>query len=662
MKTRFTITQKLIVGFGILLLTTLINGLYIYSELNKNQELNNKVINIYNPSSAKLQELITLVNNSQMLIKNWVFIEKQSNTPDKKKLEKLHNVEFPALKDEIVAISKNWDEETKHNIDSLLDVIENKLFSEHKIIMRKLNSFENYDDFMIITEVNMMVEKGGEVTNLTNNLIEAISKIKRNIDNEAKAINLEMNKSFTRFRTVIILLSIIVSIFIIVSAFFTIRSIVTPIQKLKRFLLSMTKGILPEEKMKINNDEIGDMAEALNTYIENMRKTSAFAVDIGKGRYDSDFDALSDKDILGNALLDMRNNLKKADEENEKRTQEDAIRNWVTKGLADFGDILRQNSDNMDKLAKNIITKLIDYLEVNQGAIYILNEDDNQNKFFEMKSAIAYGRDRFIKKTFELKEGLVGRCAFEKLPVYLKELPEEYIQLTSGLGTAEPNFLLLVPLMINDNVLGVIELASFNEIPQYQIDFIVTLGENIASTISNVRVNEQTRQLLEESKIRSDELSAQEEELRQNMEELQATQEEAARRETEMINTIDAINNTLGTIEVDKHGNITSVNDNFLSKIKLEAGNLVAKSFQEMFATSSAQEKEFMEIWANLHMGESGTLITNFITPDTEMWFKHTFTPFKNQAGELNKVIDLIVDITEQKLLEKELEKTKLDL
>jgi PAS domain S-box-containing protein len=662
MKTRFTITQKLIVGFGILLLTTLINGLYIYSELNKNQELNNKVIYVYNPSSARLQELIAIVNNSQMLIKNWVFIERQANTPDKKKLEKLHNVEFPALRDEIITISKHWDNETQHNIDSLLNAIENKLFSAHKVIMRKLNSFENYDDFMIITEVNMMIENDGEVTTLTNNLINSISKIKEKIDNDAKTINLEMNKSFARFRSVIILLSIIVSIFVIVSAFFTIRSIVNPIMKLKSFLLSMTKGILPKEKMKINNDEIGDMAEALNMYIENMREISAFAVDIGKGKYNSKFEALSDKDILGNALLDMRNNLKKADEENEKRAKEDAIRNWVTKGLADFGDILRQNSDNMDKLAKNIMTKLIDYLEVNQGAIYILNEDDNQNIYFEMKSAIAYGRDRFIKKTFELKEGLVGRCAFERLPVYLKEIPEEYIQLTSGLGTAEPNFLLLVPLMINDNVLGIIELASFNEIPQYQIDFIISLGENIASTISNVRVNEQTRQLLEESKIRSDELSAQEEELRQNMEELQATQEEAARRETEMMNTIDAINNTLGTAEIDKHGNIISVNDTFLSKIKLEAGNLVGKSFQEMFASSSAQEKEFMEIWANLHMNESGTIITNFITPDAELWFKHTFTPFKNQSSELNKVIDLVVDITEQKMLEKELEKTKLDM
>ena len=55
MKTRFTITQKLIVGFGVLLLATLLNGIFIYSSLNQNQELNNKAITIYNPSSSKLQ-------------------------------------------------------------------------------------------------------------------------------------------------------------------------------------------------------------------------------------------------------------------------------------------------------------------------------------------------------------------------------------------------------------------------------------------------------------------------------------------------------------------------------------------------------------------------------------------------------------------------------
>jgi methyl-accepting chemotaxis protein len=367
-------------------------------------------------------------------------------------------------------------------------------------------------------------------------------------------------------------------------------------------------------------------------------------------------------DILGNTLLEMRQNLKSTELASKKRADEDQIRNWITKGLANFGDILRQNSDNMENLASNIMTTLIDYLDANQGAMYILNENENEENVFEMESAIAYGREKYVKTSFELKEGLVGRCAFEKLPVYLKEIPEEYIKITSGLGSAEPDHLLLVPLIFNENVLGVIELATFKPIEQYQIDFISTLGENIGSTISNVRVNEQTKHLLGESKLRGDELSSQEEELRQNMEELQATQEEAARREMEMVNTIGAINNTLGTVEVDKNGQIISANDEFINKINLDAGKIVGKSFQDIFASNTAMQNEFIEIWSSLHVGESGSMVTNLITAENEFWFKHTFTPFKNDIGELNKVIDLIVDISEQKRLEKELEEAKLNI
>jgi PAS domain S-box-containing protein len=661
MKTRFTITQKLIVGFGVLLFATLLNGMFIYSSLNKNQELNDKVITIYNPSSAKLQELESLINNSQMLVKNWVFIEKQSNTPDKKQLIKMHEVDFPKLKEEISAVSQNWDSISKRTIDSLFVIIEEKLFVDHKTVMKSLNSFESYDDFMVIVEVNPMVESGGSIIVTTKNILKSIRELKKTIDNKAKSVNIEMNKSFASFRSIIVSLSIIISLFILIISYLTIRSIVNPILQLKQFLLLMTKGILPKKKMLTNNDEIGDMADALKIYINNMHNTSAFAVEIGNGNYDSSFEALSAQDKLGNALLDMRKNLKEAEKKNQQRIEEDKIRNWITKGLADFGDILRQNSDNMEDLAKNIMTNLTDYLNVNQGAMYILNEIDDKNKFFEMKAAIAYNREKYLKVTFEEKEGLVGRCAFEKLPVYLKEIPQEYIKITSGLGTAEPNFLLLVPLIINEKVLGVIELASFNEIPQYQIDFILTLGENIASTISNVKGNEQTKHLLDESKLRSDELSSQEEELRQNMEELQATQEEAARREMEMENTIHAINNTLGTIEIDTNENIQLANDSILNIINIEPSNLIGKMFREIFAKSEELENEFAEIWTGLHAGESNTMITNFETETEELWLKHTFTPFKDDMGILNKVIDLVVDITERKELEKELEQLKKD-
>ncbi|MCK9206172.1 MAG: GAF domain-containing protein [Salinivirgaceae bacterium] len=660
MKARFTITNRLIVGFGILLLATLLNGILTYSTLNESQDLNEKILTNYNPSAASLQELTTMVNNSYMLTKNWVFIEKQPDTPDKKKLIEIHQIGFPALKEEITKLSRKWEPGLKKEADSLLNVIGNQLFVEQKSIIDLLQSFESYDDFMVIVEVTPKVEEGGTVTILANEILNSLAIIQTNMDNQAKDINIQMSDSFRWFQKFILFAILLVAIFVLGAAYFTTRSIVFPIMKLKEFLLTMTRGVLPKEKMETNNDEIGDMASALNLYIENMRRTSEFAVEIGKGNYDTKFEALSEEDMLGNALIEMRQNLKQAVDQGKERARVDEIRNWVTKGLADFGDILRQNSDNMDRLSKSVMNRLIDYIGANQGAMYILNELDEKTPYFEMKSAIAYGREKFLKQNFEMKEGLVGRCAFEKLPVYLKEIPGNYIHLTSGLGTAEPDFLLLVPLVFNDKVLGVIELASFTPIETYQTEFIISLGENIASTISNVRINEQTKHLLEESKLRGDELSAQEEELRQNMEELQATQEEAARREMEMLNTIDAINNTLGTIEIDRHGNINSVNDNFLAKTRLDAGSMIGKSFQEFFAGNELLEKLYVEIWSGLHIGESGSMTTNFITTDAELWFRHTFTPFKNKNGELNKVIDLIVDISDQKHMEKELENIRL--
>jgi len=662
MKARFTISNKLILGFGILMLTSILNGLFTYSTLNSNQKLNLEIITTYTPSVSNLQELYTMINNSQMLAKNWVFVEKQTDTPDKKKLQDFQDIDYPLLKSKIISLAEKWSETEKLELDTILNTIETKLFPLHKTIMDNLNSFTSYDDPMLLFEITPMVEEGGDVIETTQSLLKDINSLKQTMVARSDNANSQMAESFKWFQKFVIVALFILMIFVLIVGFITTRSIVLPVLKLKEFLITMTKGVLPKEKLITQNDEIGDMGDALNGYIENMRKTSEFAVEIGNGNFNSKFDALSEEDALGNALIDMRENLKKASDEANERAKADEIRNWITKGLANFGDILRQNSDNMDRLTKNIMTNLIDYLNVNQGAIYILNELEEEHPFLEMKSAIAYGREKFLKRNFEINEGLVGRCAFEKLPVYLKEIPENYIRITSGLGGAEPSNLLLVPLAINGLVLGVIELASFNEIPKYQIDFVSSLGENIASTISNVRINEQTKHLLQESKMRGDELSAQEEELRQNMEELQATQEEAARRENEMHQTIDAINNTMGTIEIDKHGNILSVNDSILKSMTVQANALIGKSFQLLFASTRAMENEFIEKWANLQVGESGSMISNVITQDGELWFKHTFTPFRTRAGELTKVIDLIIDITDQKKLEKDLESYKLNI
>ncbi len=132
-----------------------------------------------------------------------------------------------------------------------------------------------------------------------------------------------------------------------------------------------------------------------------------------------------------------------------------------------------------------------------------------------------------------LGEGLVGNCALEKQTMHLTEIPDNYIQITSGLGGSEPHSLLLIPMKMEDEVLGVIEIASFNEFEKYQIGFLEQASLSIASSLNMAETNRRTSELLEKTQQQAEEMSAQEEEMRQNMEELQATQEESSRRAEE---------------------------------------------------------------------------------------------------------------------------------
>lgn len=210
-------------------------------------------------------------------------------------------------------------------------------------------------------------------------------------------------------------------------------------------------------------------------------------------------------------------------------------RNWISDGLSIFIEIIRSNNQNLIDCCKNSNAFIIKYLNANQGAIYVLKKDQNNLEYLEAISTYAYAREKFNESKFYKGEGLLGQLIAEKAPIYMTDIPKNYTAITSGLGQATPSCIYIVPLLSNEQLHGAIEIASFEILDDYKLEWVTKISENLASTIANITTNERTRKLLEESQQKEEELKSREEELRQNMEELFATQEEQNRLHQVMV-------------------------------------------------------------------------------------------------------------------------------
>jgi PAS domain-containing protein len=556
---------KIFLGFFVLIFIFIINvALSVYT-LDNSKSIINESSEVKKPSLDALNQFHLMVVRSKMLATNWVFI--QNSEDDKKALKQLHNVEYPALQNHIQTLMHNW--EDKANVvlmDTLFTRFEEILKVEENI-MKELVTWEDYDDPMKKLFSEEMVET--QILPATATLIEDLNQLSEAKKVELAASEENLLSSENRLRVIIIGLGIITTLIGIVSAYVTASSITKPLNYIKNVIIKLGLGELTDEgKRRFNKDEIGEMAEAVDKLVVGLKETSLFAENIGSGNLQASFTPLSEKDVLGNSLLEMRSNLQKVAEEDKKR-------NWTTEGLAKFGDILRSNNDNITKLADDIIINIVKYLSANQGGLYIVQDEDTQDPYLSLVGCYAWDKKKYIDQKIYYGEGLTGQAWQEQDTLYITDVPTNYITITSGLGEANPRSILIVPLKINDKVYGVVELASFNEYEAHEIEFVQKIGESIASTISTARINERTSKLLEESQIMTEQMRAQEEEMRQNMEELQATQEEMQRSQRETYEKEVIFNKSSLIIETDGNFNITNSNNMISELLDLSVGEVI---------------------------------------------------------------------------------------
>lgn len=256
------------------------------------------------------------------------------------------------------------------------------------------------------------------------------------------------------------------------------------------------------------------------------------------------FDLLRQSELNQQSMTAKEQELKENLSKLEEAQKEERKRQWLNEGLAK-GMIIIRNQPDMKKLCDELISFVVKYINANQGGLFVVNEDNPNDVFLELAAAYAFERKKHIQKRVEIGEGLLGQAYLEKNNVHLKVIPKGYLVITSGLGTAPPTSVLIVPLKINGVIPAIIELASFKEFQEHEIRFVEIFGENIASHLQSARINATTQSLLSISQQQAEEMRSQEEEMRQNMEELSATQEEMIRKEREYLKRISELEKSL---------------------------------------------------------------------------------------------------------------------
>ncbi len=378
-------------------------------------------------------------------------------------------------------------------------------------------------------------------------------------------------------------------------------------------------------------------------YENVFKNTEEVIKEIAKGNFELN------KDIGSDLLL---GSLAELSEKMSTYQAQEKERKWISEGLVYFVDILRKDQSNKDELYEDILSSLVKYMKANQGGLFLLKDMEEQ-PVLEMVACYAYERKKFLNKTVRIGEGLLGQCFLEKETTVFTDVPPFYTNITSGLGQATPGCLLLVPLKFNNEVLGVIEIASFHVFQKFEIDFVEKIAESVASVIFNIQNTEQSRRLLIDSEQREQMLKEQEEELRQNMEELVTTQEEMKRKQKELDQKGGMLKLIIDNIPFpvfvkDNIGRYTLVNKAEAALFNMSEEDIVGKD--DSYFVNNREE------WEVIQRSDLKTLDSDFpvelpqqsftTSVGVTHIFKTTKIPFVNSLTGDKNILGVSVDLT----------------
>ncbi|HEU4994503.1 MAG TPA: HAMP domain-containing protein [Gemmatimonadaceae bacterium] len=264
-------------------------------------------------------------------------------------------------------------------------------------------------------------------------------------------------------------------------------------------------------------DSVNAMANSLTMQVRNIADV-ATSVTKGDLTRQITVDAQGELDELKTNINQMIGNLRETTERNEEQ-------DWLKTNLAKFSRMMQGQKD-LESVSRLIMSELTPLVSAHHGAFFIADTDATEGASLRLIASYAYRARKHVATRFLPGEGLVGQAALEKQPILLQNVPDDYIQITSGLGEAAPRNIVVLPILFEGDVKAVIELASFLPFSTIHQTFLDQLAESIGVVLNMIQANMRTEELLEQSQQLTQELQSQSQELRKQQDELKKSNTE----------------------------------------------------------------------------------------------------------------------------------------
>jgi len=277
------------------------------------------------------------------------------------------------------------------------------------------------------------------------------------------------------------------------------RLVIEDIVQVSQGLAAGNLRVMPQAKYR---GDFIQIKNALETALSDLLQVIEDIVQVSQGLADGSSQHVSAKAEYRGDFIQIKNALETALVKLTEAMGQNAIQNWIKTGQTQLNEQISGEQDVMT-LAKNIITFLTTYLESQVGVFYLLEGEEEgdigENVSLKLLASYAHTQRKGINNKFKLGEGLVGQAALEKQTLIINDLPEDYICVQSGLGEAVPKQLLVMPFMYENAVKGVIEIGSFYEMTDVQLEWLDQVMPNIGIAVNTANSRTQMQALLQQT-------------------------------------------------------------------------------------------------------------------------------------------------------------------